>query len=70
MGGIRESSMGRDENDRAARGYKAACGYWRKLIMRFRIHIVEVAKESQLIVADLRFESRIPAPALLLRIRA
>src|SRR5437870_2239087 len=65
-----ERMIGRDEEHRGTRRLEIARGYWRKFIMRFGIHIIEVAKNPQLIVADLVLECGIPTPALLLRIRA
>ena len=62
--------IGGDEERQPARRLERARGSWRKFIVRFCIHIVEVAKNPQLIIADFVFESRISAPALLLRIRA
>ena len=60
----------RDEERRAARGLKTTRGDWRQFVMRFRIHIIKVAVNPKQIVADLRFESRITAPAFLFRERA
>src|SRR5947208_16357695 len=65
-----ERVIWRDEEYRGTRRLEIARGYWRKFIVRFCIHVVEVAKNPQLIIADFVLESRIPAPALLLRIRA
>src|SRR5438552_6515294 len=59
----------RDVERWGTRQLEIARGYWRKLIVRFGIYIVEVAKNPQLIVADLVLESRVTAPAFLLRIR-
>ena len=63
---IGERMIGRDEERRRTRRQKIARGYWRKFIVRLRIHIIEVAVNPELIVAHLGFESRITAPALLL----
>src|SRR3989442_1078953 len=41
-----------------------------KFIVAFVIHIIEVTKNPQLIVADLVLDRRITAPAFLFRIRA
>src|SRR5437660_6609866 len=60
----------RDVERWGTRQLEIARGYWRKLIVRFGIYIVEVAKNPQLIIADLVFESRVTTPAFLLRIRA
>src|SRR5438552_12089865 len=62
--------IGRDEKRQPTKHLKRAGGRRRKFIVRFCIHVVEVAKNPQLIIADFVLESRIPAPALLLRIRA
>ncbi len=66
---IRKGMIGRDEDRRRARSLEIACGDWRKFVMRFRIDIIKVAVNPQLIVADLIFERRIAAPAFLLRER-
>src|SRR5207249_1269529 len=58
----------RDVERRETRQLETAGSDWRKFIVRFGIHIVEVAKKPQLIVANLMFESGITTPALLLRI--
>src|SRR5205814_7337209 len=49
------------------RSLKAARGDCREFIVRFRVHIIKVAENPKLIVADLGFESRIAAPAFLFR---
>ena len=67
---IRERMIGRDVARRGTRRDEIARSIWRKFIVRFGIHIIEVAKKPQLIVADFMLESRITAPALLSRIRA
>src|SRR5947207_12096172 len=59
--------IGRDEERRAARGLKTARGDRREFIVRFRIHIIKVTVKPKQVVADLRFESRITAPAFLFR---
>src|SRR5438552_7559746 len=66
----RERMIRRDEDRHPARRLEIARGGWRKFIVRFGIYIIEVAKNPELIVADLGLERRVPAPALLLRIRA
>src|SRR5206468_5864011 len=66
----RGADDGGDEERLLTRGLEIARGGWRKYIVRFGIHIIEVAKNPQLIIADFVLERRIPAPALLLRIRA
>src|SRR3989454_8505210 len=66
----RERMIGRDEEGKYPRRLEIARGLWRKFIVRFGIHIIEVAENPQLIVADLVLESRVTAPAFLLRIRA
>ena|SRR6266566_3330609 len=65
-----ERMIGRDEERQLTRHLEIARGGWRKFIVRFGINIIEVAKNPQLIVADFALESRIPAPALLLWVRA
>src|SRR6266566_7754992 len=65
-----ERMIGRDEERHPARRLEIARGGWRKFVVRFGIHIIEVGKNPELIVTDLVLESRVPAPALLLRIRA
>src|SRR5438309_570446 len=62
--------IGRDVERQPARRLEIARGGWRKYIVRFGIHVIEVAKNPQLIIADFVLERRIPAPALLLWIRA
>src|SRR5262249_3194530 len=67
---IRERMIGRDEARRRTRRDETARSVWRKFVVRFGIHIIEIAKKPQLIVADFVLESRITAPALLSRPRA
>ena len=62
--------IGRDEARRGTRRDEIARSVWRKFVVRFGFHIIEIAEKPQLIVADFVLESRIPAPALLSRIRA
>ena len=65
-----ERMIGRDEEGQPTGHLERARGGWRKFIVRFGIHVIEVAKNPQLIVADFLLESRIPARALLLRVRS
>src|ERR1700719_1951935 len=62
--------IGRDEARPGTRRDETARSVCGKFIVRFGIDIIEVAKNPQLIVADFVLESRITAPALLLRPRA
>src|SRR5205809_6374666 len=62
--------VGRDERRQPTKDEKGAGGRRRRFVVRFCIHVVEDAKNPQLIIADFVLESHIPAPALLLRIRA
>ena len=58
--------IGRDEDRLPAGLLEIVRRGWRKFVMRLRIHIIKVAINPELIVAHLGFESRIPAPPLLL----
>src|SRR5437667_3944317 len=62
--------IGRDEERQPTRRLEIARGGWRKYIVRFGVHIIEVAKNPHLIIAEFVLERRIPPPALLLGIRA
>ena len=64
----RERLPWRDVERWGTRQLETARGDWRKFIVRFGIHVVEVAEKPQLIVANLMFVSGVTAPALLLRI--
>ena len=57
--------MRRDEERRGARCFEIAGGAWSKFIMRFGIHIEKVAKNPQLIIADLVLERCVTTPAFL-----
>ena len=74
IGGAAErrcSGKGRSWRDVARKGTRRleiAGGLWRKFIVCFGIHVIEVAKNPELIIADFMLESRITAPAFLLGI--
>ena len=53
--------IGRDVARRGTRRLEIARSVWRKFIVRFGIHIIEVAKKPQLIVADFVLKRRITA---------
>src|ERR1700745_1908999 len=67
MGIKRKGMIGRDEDRKRPRGLEIAGGVWRQFVMRFPIHIIKVAINLKLIVADLIVERRITTPAFLFR---
>src|ERR1700746_1690076 len=57
----------RDEDRKRPRGLEIAGGVCRQFVMRFPIHIIKVAVNLKLVVADLIVERRITTPAFLFR---